>query len=57
MKLTIFGASGKAGKQLIEQALGTDDEVLAFVRNPSKLTIRHERLSIMQGELQSRAGI
>jgi putative NADH-flavin reductase len=57
MKLIIFGASGEAGRQLIEQALAEGDEVVAFVRNPSKLTIRHEQLRIVQGELQNRAGI
>jgi putative NADH-flavin reductase len=56
-EMTIFGATGEAGRQLIEQALAEGDEVVAFVRNPSKLTIRHEQLRIVQGELQNRAGI
>jgi hypothetical protein len=51
MKLTIFGASGGTGKQLVEQALAAGHEVVAFVREPSKLPISHERLTIVQGEL------
>ena len=51
MKLTIFGTTGEAGRLLIEQALAEGNEVIAFVRNLSKLTIRHENLTIIQGEL------
>ena len=37
MRLTIFGATGAIGTQLLAQALGAGDEVTAIVRNPSKL--------------------
>jgi len=57
MKLTIFGATGEAGRQLMEQALAEGNEVVAFVRNPSKLTIRHEHLAIVQGELHDLVNI
>lgn len=57
MKLAIFGATGGTGKQLVEQALATGHQVVAFVRDPSRLTTRHERLTIMQGELADRAAI
>lgn len=49
MKITIFGASGGTGKQLIKQALEAGNEVTAFARNPSKLNTRHEHLTIVQG--------
>jgi putative NADH-flavin reductase len=51
MKLTIFGASGGTGKQLVEQALARGDEVIAFVRNPLKIAIGHPHLKIAAGEL------
>jgi putative NADH-flavin reductase len=57
MKLTIFGGTGDAGRQLIDQALAGGNEVVAFVRNPSKLTVRHEHLTIAQGELHDLANI
>jgi putative NADH-flavin reductase len=51
MKLTIFGATGTTGKQLIEQALAAGNQVVAFARNPLKIGASHERLTIVQGEL------
>lgn len=57
MKLTIFGATGATGKQLIEQALAAGNQVVAFARNPSKIGASHERLTIEQGELTDIATI
>ena len=51
MKLTIFGATGRTGMHWVEKALAAGHDVVAFVRNPAKLNIRHERLRIAQGEL------
>lgn len=51
MKLTIFGATGRTGVHLVEQALAAGHDVTAFIRNPAKLSLRHERLRIVQGEL------
>ena len=50
MRITIFGATGRTGKSVVEQALAAGHEVKAFARTPSKLTIRHERLTIEQGD-------
>jgi putative NADH-flavin reductase len=38
MKLTIFGATGGIGRQLVEQALSAGHKVTAVVRNPNKLS-------------------
>ena len=51
MRITIFGATGRTGKQLVEQALKEGNEVVAFARNPSKLNIADKNLTIVQGEL------
>jgi uncharacterized protein YbjT (DUF2867 family) len=51
VKLTIFGATGGTGRQLVEQALAAGNQVFAFVRNPAKLDTKHERLTVIQGEL------
>jgi putative NADH-flavin reductase len=45
------------GKQLVEQALGAGDQVVAYVRDPSKLEQKHERLTVIPGELKDREGI
>jgi putative NADH-flavin reductase len=52
MKIAIFGATGKVGRHLLDQALERGDEVIVFVRDTSKLTtLQHERLKIVQGEV------
>ncbi|WP_027894225.1 NAD(P)-dependent oxidoreductase [Calidithermus chliarophilus] len=51
MKITVLGATGRTGKQLVEQALAAGHEVRAFVRNPAKLGLSHPRLELIQGEL------
>lgn len=52
MKVAIFGASGQTGRQLVEQALAHGHEVTAFVRDPARLPVRHERLRVVQGDVQ-----
>src|SRR3712207_3877578 len=52
MKVAVFGATGKVGRHLVDQALERGDEVTVFVRDPSKLTTqRHERLEVVQGDV------
>jgi len=57
MKLTIFGATGATGRQLVEQALAAGNQVVAYARNPSKISTSHEHLVIVQGELTDTAAI
>jgi putative NADH-flavin reductase len=51
MRITIFGATGGTGKELVEQAVEGGNEVVAYVRNPPKLNISHECLKVIQGKL------
>jgi putative NADH-flavin reductase len=51
MNLLIFGASGRTGQQLVNQALTRGDRVTAFVRDPSKLPVRHDNLNVFQGDV------
>jgi putative NADH-flavin reductase len=55
MKIAIFGATAETGRQLVEQALAAGYQVVAYVRNPSKLNTKHENLTIVQGELADQA--
>ncbi|KJC64764.1 Putative NADH-flavin reductase [Agreia bicolorata] len=57
MNLTIFGASGRTGVHLVEQALAAGHDVVALIRDPAKLALRHERLQIAQGELTDKAAV
>ena len=51
MKLLIIGATGGTGKELVKQALEQDFDVAAFLRNPEKLKIKHERLKVVTGNV------
>lgn len=51
MRIVIFGASGRTGLELVNQALGQNHNVVAFVRNPAKFQIQHKNLSIAKGDV------
>jgi putative NADH-flavin reductase len=51
LKLTIFGASGNTGLELVKQALEKGHLVTAFVRDPSRLSIKHDHLEIFAGDV------
>jgi putative NADH-flavin reductase len=50
MKLIVFGATGKTGKEIVKQSLAQGYEVTAFVRDPSKITLEHGDLKITTGD-------
>lgn len=51
MKLAIFGATGKVGRHLLDQALAEGHEVTAFVRDPNKLGKPRENMIVKQGDV------
>src|SRR3954449_1749705 len=51
MNLTVFGATGGVGREVVSQALDRGDHVTAYVRNPAKLAITHPALTVVAGEL------
>jgi putative NADH-flavin reductase len=57
VKLTIFGATGKTGRHLVSQALDVGHDVTAFVRDPAKLVVEHERLRLVQGDAMDAAKV
>lgn len=57
MKVIIFGASGGIGNFAVKHALEKGYEVKAFLRNPSKLTIKHKNLTTIQGEINNYSDI
>lgn len=54
MKIVIFGASGKTGKLLIEQALENGHQVIAYVRNYGSVSINHSNLKVVVGNLNEK---
>ena len=57
MKIVVFGATGKTGRHVVEQALAAGHKVVAFARDPSKLNTTHKRLSVVQGDVQNPAQV
>ncbi|MHB9142042.1 MAG: NAD(P)-dependent oxidoreductase [Paludibacter sp.] len=51
MKIVIFGANGKTGSLLVEQALANGDEVIAFIRTAGSILLDHPKLKIVVGNL------
>jgi len=52
MRILIFGATGRTGRELVSQALRRGQNVSSFVRSPGKLTVVDTRLRVVQGDIQ-----
>jgi putative NADH-flavin reductase len=53
----ILGATGSVGPYLVSQALARDHEVTVLARDPSRLTLSHERLRALQGDALDPAAV
>ncbi|MFK4101299.1 NAD(P)-dependent oxidoreductase [Streptomyces sp. NPDC019531] len=51
MKLTVFGATGGIGQEIVRQGLAAGHEVTAVVRDPARLTVTGERLDVVRADL------
>ena len=51
MKLLIVGATGGTGRELVGQALERGHHVTALARDPAKLDLRNERLTVARGDV------
>jgi putative NADH-flavin reductase len=49
MKLFVIGATGRTGREIVQQALARGHHVTAFVRLPENITLKNERLSLLKG--------
>jgi putative NADH-flavin reductase len=56
-RLLVVGATGGTGRQLLVQALERGYEVTAFVRDPSRLSIAHRRLTVVRGNVLDRDSV
>ena len=57
MKLTVFGATGGVGREVVTQALDASHDVRAYVRNSAKLDLTHPNLTVITGELTDREAV
>jgi hypothetical protein len=56
--MLVYGATGKAGSQVVESALVQDWAVSAFVRNPNKVPeALRSRITIVKGDLSDAASV
>ncbi|MHC5903186.1 NAD(P)-dependent oxidoreductase [Streptomyces sp. S6] len=51
MKLTVLGATGGIGTELVRQALDAGHDVTAVVRDPARLTVTGARLEVFRADL------
>jgi putative NADH-flavin reductase len=49
MKLFVIGATGRTGREIVEQALARGHHATAFVRSPESITSKNERLTVLKG--------
>jgi putative NADH-flavin reductase len=52
MKLTVFGATGGIGREIVRQALDAGHDVTAVVRDPARLPVTGERLEVYTAQLR-----
>lgn len=57
MTLAIFGATGKTGRRVLTRALDAGYPVRALVRDPAKLQIAHDSLTVIQGDVTDPAAV
>ena len=49
MKLFVIGATGRTGREVVQQALARGHHITAFVRSPESITLRDKRLTVVNG--------
>ncbi|XP_046584908.1 flavin reductase (NADPH)-like, partial [Haliotis rubra] len=52
-KLLFFGSTGPSGALLVEECLESGHSVVAVARNPDKLTIKHDNLTVVKSDIQN----
>src|SRR5215467_4020962 len=50
-RLLVLGATGGTGRHVVSQALEAGHAVTAYVRDPVKLEVKHERLQVVAGAI------
>jgi putative NADH-flavin reductase len=51
VELTVFGATGGTGRQVVGQALDAGHRVTAVVRDPARISLRHSALKVVTADV------
>ncbi len=57
MNIALFGATGGTGRQLLDQALAAGHAVTALARDPARLPVIHEQLTLVTGDVRDAAAV
>jgi putative NADH-flavin reductase len=57
MRIALFGATGRTGQHLLDQALSAGYEVTVLVRDPAKLKTKSEHLHVVAGSVLDAAQV
>lgn len=57
MKLTIFGATGRTGLEIVRLAVEKKYDVTVFVRNPEKLGLIKNKVRVIKGDIMSQTDV
>ena len=57
MKIIVFGASGRIGSRIAQEALTRGHEVTAVARDPARLTLTHPKLRVTNGDATKSASV
>jgi putative NADH-flavin reductase len=56
-RLVVIGATARSSQAIIPQALARGHTVVAVARKPAEVTTRHERLTVVAGDVYDRASL
>lgn len=57
MRLTVLGATGGTGREIVAQALADGHDVTAVVRDPARLPVEHDRLTVVRADVFDAAAL
>ena len=57
MKITLYGATGIVGQRILQEALQRGHEVTAVVRDPSRLAVTNNHLTVVTGDVTDAASM
>lgn len=57
VRIAVYGASGRVGSRIVREALDRGHSVTGIGRTPANITERHERLTVVRGDVTDTASI